>query len=62
MTEVAGFCPLWKRTCMKALADDVPGVAEYVRRTLDRYKADEILKAAGKPCLEVQTLRVFKSQ
>ena len=50
--EVAGFCPL--KDLIKALADDVPGVAEYVRRTLARYKADEKFEAAGKPCLELQ--------
>jgi len=42
--EVAGFCPL--KDLIKALADDVPGVAEYVRRRLARYKADEMFKAA----------------
>ena len=32
----------------------MPGVAEYLRRTLARCKADEMFKAAGKPCLELQ--------
>jgi Ran GTPase-activating protein (RanGAP) involved in mRNA processing and transport len=39
---------------IKALANDVPGVAEYVRGTLARYKADKMFKAAGKRCLELQ--------
>ena len=49
---MAGCCPLKDLT--KALADDVPVVAEYLRRTLARYKADEKFEAAGKPCLELQ--------
>ena len=35
---VAGFCPL--KDLIKALADNVPGVAEFVRRALARYKVE----------------------
>ena len=46
---MAGSCPLKDLT--KALVDDVPGIAEYLRRTLARYEAEF---KAGKPCLELQ--------
>ena len=49
---MAGFCPL--KDLIKALADDVPGVAEYVRGTLASFAADKMFKAAGKRCLELQ--------